>query len=189
MEYFRQLRAAHILDADPTPAVLADIAERNPRLKSIQMNSISLTTLNAGVKHNVIPATAEATIDVRLIPGYDPGRFVEELTSVIDDPGIEIERVFAASTPSSATSTELYEVMTRESRRLIEDAVVVPSVSTGFTDSRVFRRRGIPAYGFVPTLTGPAEQGRVHGNDERLSIENLRLGMQILHGTVRGICG
>ena len=78
--------------------------------------------------------------------------------------------------------------MAREVRRVFEDAVVVPSVSAGFTDSRVFRRRGVPAYGFVPTLTGPSEQGRVHGNDERLSIENLRLGMQILHRTVRAIC-
>ena len=41
----------------------------------------------------------------------------------------------------------------------------------------------------MPTLIGPTEQGRVHGNDERLSIENLRLGIQILHRTVRGICG
>ena len=79
--------------------------------------------------------------------------------------------------------------MTRAAKDAVEDAVVVPSVSTGFTDSRVFRRQGIPAYGFVPILVGPEDVGRVHGNDERLSIENLRLGTQILHATVRGICG
>ena len=78
--------------------------------------------------------------------------------------------------------------MKREARRVVEDALVLPGVGTGFTDSRIFRRRGIAAYGFVPTLNGPSEQGRVHGNDERVSIENLRLGMQILFSTVRGIC-
>lgn len=189
IEYFRQLHAAGILDREPTLAVLAEIAETNPRLKSVQMNSISLTGLDAGVKHNVIPGAASATLDVRLVPGYDPDRFVEELQRVIDDPRIEVERVFVSSTPSSPIDTELYAVMAREAIREIPGAVVVPSVSTGFTDSRVFRRRGVAAYGFVPTLTGPSEQGRVHGNDERLSIDNLRLGMRILHHTVRGICG
>ena len=94
-----------------------------------------------------------------------------------------------ASTPTTSHQTELYEVMARESKRVLEDALVLPSVSTGFTDSRVFRRRGVAAYGFVPTVTGPSEQGRVHGNDERISIENLRIGTQIMHQVVRGICG
>ena len=188
-DYFDQLHAAGVLERPPTPEVLAELGEGNPHLKSIQMNSISLTTLTAGVKHNVIPAMAEATLDCRLVPGYDAERFIEELTRVIDDSRIEIERVFISSTPTTSQDTELYAIMVRESKRVLEDALVLPSVSSGFTDSRVFRRRGIAAYGFVPTLTGPSEQGRVHGNDERISIENLRIGTQIMHQVVRGICG
>jgi len=188
-EYFRQLHVNGILEQEPTDEVLAEIAASNPRMHSIQTNSISLTTLNAGVKHNVIPATAEATLDIRLIPGYDPDEFVREISEVIDDEKVEIERVVSSASPASPMDTELYEIMTREAKRVVEDAIVLPGGSTGFTDSRVFRRRGITAYGFVPTLTAPEDQGRVHGNDERLSIENLRLGMQMLHHTVRGICG
>ena len=188
-EYFAQLHAAGIIDHAPTDEVLAQIAEEHPRFRSVQMNSISLTTLNAGVKHNVIPAEATATLDVRLVPGYDPDRFVDELRTVIDDDKVAVERVFESSTPPSRLDTELYAVMTRAAKDAIEDVVVVPGVSTGFTDSRVFRRLGIPAYGFVPWLLGPEEQGRAHGNDERISIDNLRLGMQILHATIRGICG
>ncbi len=186
--YFQGLYEAGIIENEPTDDVLAEIAERNPRMRSVQMNSISLTTLDAGVKHNVIPAMASATLDCRLVPGYDPKQFLHEIREVIDDERIEIEEVFVSSSPSARLDTELYEVMTREARSAVEDVVVVPSVSTGFTDSRVFRRRGITAYGFVPVLSGSDEQGRVHGNDERISIENLRLGMQILHHTVRGIC-
>jgi acetylornithine deacetylase/succinyl-diaminopimelate desuccinylase-like protein len=188
-EYFSQLHDAGILADEPTDEVLGRLADEHPRIKSVQTNSISLTSLNAGVKHNVIPAQAEATLDVRLVPGYDPERFIEELTEVIDDEAVEIERIFESSTPPSRLDTELYQVMTAQAKDAIEDVVVVPSVSTGFTDSRVFRRRGVPAYGFVPVLLGPDEVGRAHGNDERISIENLRLGMQILHRTVRAICG
>ena len=187
--YFDQLHAAGILRQPPTADVLAEIAADNPRHRSLQMNSISLTALSAGMKHNVIAAQAEAKLDCRLVPGYDAERFIAELTAVIDDPRIEVERVFVASTPTTSQHTELYDVMVRESRRVLEDALVLPSVSSGFTDSRVFRRRGAAAYGFVPTVTGPSEQGRVHGNDERLSIENLRVGTQIMHAVVRGICG
>jgi len=188
-EYFAQLHAAGIIDEEPTDEVLAKIAGEHPRFHSMQTNSISLTTMQAGVKHNVIPAEASATLDVRLVPGYDPNVFFDELRAVIDDERVEVERIFESSTPPSRLDTELYGVMTRASKDAIEDVVVVPGVSTGFTDSRVFRRMGIPAYGFVPWLLGPDEQGRAHGNDERVSIDNLRLGMQILHATIRGICG
>ncbi|MEE8337294.1 MAG: M20/M25/M40 family metallo-hydrolase [Dehalococcoidia bacterium] len=188
-EYFRSLHEAGVIEREPSEELLNELADEHPRIRSVQTNSISLTTLTAGVKHNVIPAQAEATLDCRLVPGYDPDQFLAELRAVIDDPAIEIEEVFKSSTPPSRTDTELYAVMTRAAKEAIEDAVVVPSVSTGFTDSRVFRRRGVHAYGFVPVLTDPDDVGRAHGNDERISIDNLRLGTQILHATVRGICG
>lgn len=188
-EYFQQLHDAGVLEREPSDDVLAELAEENPRIKSVQMNSISLTSLNAGVKHNVIPAEASATLDVRLVPGYDPDRFVDEIREVIDDERIEIERVFESSTPPSRLDTELYRVMTEVSKEAIEDLVVVPGVSTGFTDSRVFRRNGVAAYGFTPVLMGPDEVGRAHGNDEKISIENLHLGVRILFNTIRRIAG
>jgi acetylornithine deacetylase/succinyl-diaminopimelate desuccinylase-like protein len=188
-EYFRQLEAAGVLKEPLSDDLLRRLADEHPRVRSVQTNSISLTTLEAGVKHNVIPAEAHATLDVRLVPGYDGDRFLEELRTVIADERVEIEEVFRSSTPPSPLDTELYAVMTRVAKDAIEEAVVVPGVSTGFTDSRVFRRLGITAYGFVPILVEREDTGRVHGNDERLSIDNLRLGMQILHATVRGICG
>jgi acetylornithine deacetylase/succinyl-diaminopimelate desuccinylase-like protein len=189
MEYFRQLQQGGVLREPITGELLQRLAAEHPRIHSVQTNSISLTTLHAGVKHNVIPASASATLDVRLVPGYDPDRFLAELRGVIDDEKILIEEVFRSSTPPSPLDTELYSVITRSVKSAVEDAVVVPGVSTGFTDSRVFRRLGIPAYGFVPVLLDPEDVGRAHGNDERLSVENLRLGMQILLDVVRGICG
>jgi acetylornithine deacetylase/succinyl-diaminopimelate desuccinylase-like protein len=188
-EYFQQLHDHGILEEPPTLEVLERLAEQHPRLRSLQTNSISLTTLNAGVKMNVIPAHATATLDCRLVPGYDPEEFMREIRDIIDDPEVEITREFESSTEPSRLDTELYEVMTHYAKDAVEDAIVLPSVSTGFTDSRVFRRRGTPAYGFVPVLLGPQEVGTAHGNDECLSIENLQMGMQILHRTIRGICG
>jgi acetylornithine deacetylase/succinyl-diaminopimelate desuccinylase-like protein len=160
-----------------------------PRVRSVRPGSLATTTIGAGVRPNVIPAEAEATVDCRLVSGYDPQRFIEELRAVIDDPRVTIETIFEASTPASPTGTDLYTAIERAVAGCSEDAVVLPSVSTGFTDSRVFRRRGIPAYGFIPILLEPDDAGRAHGNDERVSIESLRLGLRVLHATVREVCG
>ena len=189
MEYFQLLHDAGIVQQPPTESLLASLAEQHPRLHSLQTNSISLTTLDAGVKMNVIPAEAIATLDCRLVPNYDPEEFMRELREVIDDDGVKITREFESSTPRSRLDTELYDVMSTTVKAHVEDALIVPSVSTGFTDSRVFRRNGITSYGFIPVLLGPQEVGRAHGNDECLSVENLRMGIEILHDTVRGISG
>jgi acetylornithine deacetylase/succinyl-diaminopimelate desuccinylase-like protein len=186
--YFDALHRAGILEHEPSGAQLKALANQHPRVHSLQTNSISLTSMHAGMTHNVIPAHAEATIDVRLVSGYDTGQFIEELRSVIDDPRVTIETVFQSSTPASSTSTELYQAIQRSVHDIVEDAAIVPSVSTGFTDLRVFRRKGIPAYGFVPLLLDPEDAGRSHGHDERISIDSMRLAMQILFRTVREVC-
>ena len=188
-QYFEQLHMAGVLPARPDAQLLAALAAEHPRVASLQTNSVSLTGVSSGVKHNVIPAEATATLDVRLVPGYDAKAFIGELEAVIDDPAIQLDVVFESSTEASPIDTELYVAIEAAVHEAIEDAAVVPSVSTGFTDSRVFRRRGIPAYGFSPMLLRPDDAGRAHGNDERVSVENLGLGLQILFSTVRRICG
>jgi acetylornithine deacetylase/succinyl-diaminopimelate desuccinylase-like protein len=68
------------------------------------------------------------------------------------------------------------------------EAPLLPRVTAGFTDSRTFRRRGVPAYGFVPMLLAPDEQGGMHGNDERISLPNLRLGVEVMCRVVERLC-
>ena len=65
---------------------------------------------------------------------------------------------------------------------------MLPSVSAGFTDSRVFRKHGVTSYGFIPYILETQEMMTVHGHNERITVENLRLGTQILFETVRRIC-
>jgi acetylornithine deacetylase/succinyl-diaminopimelate desuccinylase-like protein len=70
----------------------------------------------------------------------------------------------------------------------MEEALILPSVSAGFTDSRVFRRHGVESYGFIPILLEMQEAATIHGHNERITIDNLRLGTQILFETVRRLC-
>ncbi|MCH8850373.1 MAG: M20/M25/M40 family metallo-hydrolase [Chloroflexi bacterium] len=187
-EYFAQAHRAGYIADEPTDDSIIELAERNPLIRALTRNTISITTARAGVKHNVIPATAEATLDCRLLPGTDSQAFIEELRAVIDDPKIRIETVLDSSTPSSPVEGELMDVIRDVVRDHVEEATVLPSVSAGFTDSRVFRRLGITAYGFIPVILEPSEGLTIHGHNERLSIENLRLGCQMLFQIVRRIC-
>jgi acetylornithine deacetylase/succinyl-diaminopimelate desuccinylase-like protein len=144
--------------------------------------------LNAGVKSNVIPAVAEATLDCRLLPGHDPEEFIEQVRQVIDDPRVEIEQTMESHTPISPVDTELFATVEAVTREVVPDAVVIPSLASGFTDSRVFRRRGITAYGVALCLLELAEVATVHGNDERISVEKLEMGLRILYEIVRRMC-
>jgi acetylornithine deacetylase/succinyl-diaminopimelate desuccinylase-like protein len=176
------------IDVDPAATAPEEIAERYRSLRTLLSNTVSATALQTGVKHNVIPATASATLDCRLVPGYTHERFIDELHEVIDDPRVEIEVAFASESPASSSDTELHAAIKAVCNEVMPEAAVLPRVTAGFTDSRAFRRRGVPAYGFVPMLLGQDEQGGMHGNNERISLANLRRGVEVMYRVVERVC-
>ena len=186
--YFRGLYEGGFLPEMPGESALAQTAESNPVVRSVLTNTISVTTCTAGYKHNVIPAVSEATLDCRLLPGQPAQAFVEELRGIIDDPKVEVEEVYRSETVSSPVQTELFSIVEKVTRERVENALVLPAISPGFTDSRIFRRRGVVAYGFMPVLLEPLEAATIHGHNERISIENLRLGTQVLFEIARRLC-
>jgi acetylornithine deacetylase/succinyl-diaminopimelate desuccinylase-like protein len=80
----------------------------------------------------------------------------------------------------SDTSTPLYESIERVLTLHYENMKAVPSVSTGFTDSHFFRDINITSYGFGPFLFEENEKTGVHGNNERISVENMIKGTEIM---------
>ncbi|HZP58612.1 MAG TPA: M20/M25/M40 family metallo-hydrolase [Dehalococcoidia bacterium] len=185
--YFERLHR-HQIVGEPTPDALERLAGENLFARAILTNTVSTTTAHAGIKHNVIPGVAEATLDCRLLPGQDTDAFIEQVREVVADPKVRIETIYASSTPASSAQTELFAIIEDVVHEHMEEALVLPSVSAGFTDSRVFRVHGITSYGFIPILLEQDEAVTVHGHNERIRIENLRLGTQILFETVRRLC-
>jgi acetylornithine deacetylase/succinyl-diaminopimelate desuccinylase-like protein len=187
-EALREARAEGYIHLDLDRASAEEIASRYRQLGVLLSNTISATGLNSGKKHNVIPATASATLDCRLVPGYEQDRFVHEVTRVIDDAKVSIEATFASESPWSPAGTELHGAIRAVCSEVMPEAALLPRVTAGFTDSRTFRRRGVPAYGFVPMLLAPDEQNGMHGNNERISLANLRLGVEVLGRVVERVC-
>ncbi|HEY7270656.1 MAG TPA: M20/M25/M40 family metallo-hydrolase [Dehalococcoidia bacterium] len=185
------LRAAHqegYLSLDPDKVSPEELVERHRPLRTIMTNTISATGLRSGVKHNVIPASAEATIDVRMVPGYEHERFITEVKRIVDDEKVHVETVFGSESPSTSPDTELHDAIREACGAIMPEAALLPRVSAGFTDSRTFRRRGVPSYGFVPMLLSANEMGGQHGNNERVSLKNLRLGVEVLYRVIEKVC-
>lgn len=154
----------------------------NPTISAMLKDTLSITVLRAGGKENIIPERAEATLDLRLLPDRDPQAFIEGLKRLIADPRVEIETIQLPETTSvSDDNSEFFKALTVTLGELVPQGVTVPMLTPGTTDSCYFRRKGVSAYGFFPAIINPDELARFHGIDERISLENLHLGTEIIY--------
>jgi len=174
-ENYRTLRSALALNPDFRRRYLAD-----PGREALVRNTVALTMLQGSPRVNVVPATARATLDVRLLPDESCGGFVEELRAAVDDSGVEIEPLLQFAASASPVETPLMDAIRRVAARRDPPGVVAPRVIAGFTDAHWFRRLGIVAYGFVPHRLRPVETHGIHGPNERISMDNLVLGVEIM---------
>ena len=182
--FFDELGRAGLLPTDD-PSELERVIRGDRMLNAITTNTISLTTCHAGIKANVIPGLAEASLDCRLLPGTDHRAWVREVEAVVDDARVAVQLMFQAETEPSDPDSEAMRVAAEVVHDYDETALFVPTISSWFTDSRVCRRLGVPSYGFIPFLLTAEDLAGIHGHNERLSIENLRLGSQILFELTR----
>jgi acetylornithine deacetylase/succinyl-diaminopimelate desuccinylase-like protein len=151
-------------------------------------NTISITMLSGSKQTNVIPNAATCNLDVRLLPGESPDEFLKALNAVIADPSIKVENVNRFKPPnSSPINTELFALIARKTKENYPSAVVTTKMLSGYTESQLYRQLGIAAYGWVPFYTTPEEDEGVHGNNERVSVKNVRQGTREFYEVVRDI--
>ncbi len=167
-------------------SALRSSLQHNPLLEPLLRNTISLTMLKSGQKSNIIPAQAEAKLDIRLLPGEDPAAVLDDLRSLIGDPKVNVEvEDMPVIHPSSALNSQFYQALAHTLAALGPPGLVTPYLTPGATDSRFFRRAGMQAYGFMPMLLDSQELSRIHGVDERISTANLRWGIQVVFETLQ----
>jgi acetylornithine deacetylase/succinyl-diaminopimelate desuccinylase-like protein len=182
-ERLRDLRSAL-----EDPAFAAEFTA-NPRHNAQLRNTISLTVLASGSKTNVIPPEASAELDVRLLPDQDPKQFLAEITQVIADDHIRIETLLSFPPASSPAEHELFGVLREIAERRNPGAGIASPLAIGFTDCHYFREKKIPCYGFLPFELSDRDGALVHGNDERLSLTNLKSGTRLIYEIVSRLAG
>jgi acetylornithine deacetylase/succinyl-diaminopimelate desuccinylase-like protein len=152
----------------------------NIMLNAMVRDTISLTVLQGGSKENVIPSQSTATLDCRLIPGSSKEAFFKEIKKRVGDE-VEIEIISESeSVPPSPLDTDLFRAIQKHAGQNDPDSPLVPYLLAGATDSRFLREKGIVTYDFCPFRFTEQELMRVHGNNERIPVENLRFGTKML---------
>jgi acetylornithine deacetylase/succinyl-diaminopimelate desuccinylase-like protein len=157
---------------------------------AIQGNTISLTTLQSGVgspvKPNVIPSAAEATLDCRLLPGVNADEFESGIKARINDRRVTVERMTnPVDAGMSSAETPMFAAIRAAVLKAHPDAVVTPMLVPYGTDSVQLRKRGIPAYGFMPMVLDTATIATMHSDQERIPVTEFLRGIRIYYDVLR----
>ncbi len=99
------------------------------------------------------------------------------MRELIKDTGVEISVIMAFTPAVSSTDSRLYRAIESVTAERHPGSTVMPAVSTGFTDSHFTRDLGIASYGFNPIVVPESEFSRIHGNDERVSVDAFKRGV------------
>ena len=173
---FKDLEGA-VKRGDP---VLEEIMAE-PVYHALTHNTAAITVLKAGEKVNVVPTGATARVDCRLIPGTAPEDFLESLSEIIDNPDVEVKATFkGGDAPPTPHDTPLFHAIEKAVEAHDPGRIVTPHLVPGATDSRYFRAAGVNCYDFIPFRLSVEERMLIHGIDERISIENMGFGVEVM---------
>ncbi len=158
-------------------------------LAAITRMTVSPDVIRGGAKRNVVPDNCELEVDVRVLPGQDKDYVSHELAPLIANVEMQITR-YDLPTVSSSES-EYYRLAADTLKELVGGAPVLPSVSSGGTDSKHLRPEGLPCYGIgmmTLNLDNTMRQS-VHGRDEKIDVDSLRLKTDFLVKLARTYLG
>jgi acetylornithine deacetylase/succinyl-diaminopimelate desuccinylase-like protein len=179
-----------LFDSSKTEEAQEYFRKNNIEVNSMLRTSISPNIITGGFKSNVIPSEAEATLDIRAIPGEDMEKFKAMMEKVINDPEITIEAGnFQAPTPTpSTTGTEMYHMLETVQARLFPGTATLPYMVTGGTDMRGLRMKGMECYGIGAELpTEDMVTHAMHSDNERIKESGLYQFVRYEYEVVAGM--
>lgn len=177
--------AMRALARNPSDETAVSIVAATPRYNSMLRTTCVATMLRGGHAPNALPQLAAANVNCRILPNTSAAAVRDTLIRVLGDTGITVSA--APDLPATAPSPLLPEVFTvveRLTRQMFGNIPVIPTMSTGATDSKYFRAIGIPAYGVSGIFSDPND-GRAHGRDERIAIKSFYDGQEFLYRLVK----
>jgi acetylornithine deacetylase/succinyl-diaminopimelate desuccinylase-like protein len=175
------------------PAVIAQADKEISKdilLHAIMRNTIAPVLMQAGFRGNVIPGSAEATINFRTIPGTTAEDLIAEMKRVINDTGVDVTTPRTANAtpprraPESSTGTDLYRALVESAGKVWPGVPVTPYLFQAGTDAAAWRSRGVPVYGIYPYPISNEDLSRMHGNDERVPVDSLEQGTDLIYQTL-----
>jgi len=148
--------------------------------------STAVTVIRGGVKDNVVPTTAEALVNFRLLPGDTLEDVIAHVREAIDDPEIEIESSnWSAAPPPADLDGAGFRLVKESVHAVLPEAVILPALLPGATDTRHYTAIAKDAYRFVPVRVDMDLMEGFHGLDERMGVEYLGQAVEIAEEMIR----
>ena len=180
-----------LLNPEKTKAVQQEMRVRDPLHYSMLRSSISPTIFKGGYRQNVIPAEAEATLDIRLVPDEDVEAFFADLKRQIADDSIQVIRDARLREPAfpSRLDTEMFKTLEKMQREIYPGAITLPAMPTWATDMAPLRAKGMQCYGVGPlTDSEDLESGYgPHSDQERILEDELYRFVRFHYAVVKEI--
>ncbi|MEM7181997.1 MAG: M20/M25/M40 family metallo-hydrolase [Spirochaetota bacterium] len=166
--------------------ILESVIAKNRHLRAMTSNTVSITGIHSeAVGINVITRNATATLDIRILPGVNPQKYLEELTRLAQKYNVSIKVRHMEPGTVSDTNTSLFKSLAGVALQQNPGAIVTPFLSPGTTDSSFFRKHDIQCYGLIPALLTDKEIDGIHGKNESIRIPHIKSGIKILFATIQ----
>ncbi len=155
------------------PILKSRLSEKNSTRAQLHTTS-AITKISGGFKDNVLPASAEATVNFRILQGDSHRGVLDRTEKILNDERIRLNPPDTIFEPSSVSSTDSigFETIRRSIQETIPDVIVAPALVSAYTDSLYYGTVADNAYRFFPVRVKPEDVKRFHGIDERISISN-----------------
>ena len=146
---------------------------RSPLTNAAIRTTVAPTIFTAGGAENVLPASATAVVNLRLLPGDTIAGAIEHVRSVIHEPSVKITPLPVQAEPSPISDIQgpSFNQIQRTIRQTAPAALIAPALLVAATDARHYQILTPNVYRFLPITLGPEDTQRYHGIDERISIE------------------
>jgi len=165
---------------------------KSPTLGASIRTTTAVTLFHAGVKDNVVPAAATATVNFRVLPGDTTGDVLGHVSRVVaDDRVVATPQAGSRTEPSrvSRVDTRGFRLLARTVREVFPGTVVAPSLVLGATDGRYYSLVADDVYRFFPFRLRPEDIKRIHGKDERIAVSTLMDGVRFYRRFVAEVAG
>ncbi len=175
-----------ILREPPDAAALARLSDI-PSYNALLRTTCVATRLDGGHADNALPQSAKALINCRILPGHSTDEVRAALVAAVADDNVAITATEKDTAgPASPLDPALMSLIEGVTKEMWPDVPTVATMSTGASDSRYFRKVGIPAYG-ISGIFVDADDIRAHGRDERLGVKQFDEGGEFLWRLVCGL--
>lgn len=165
------------------------LMRRRPELDALIRTTTAATVIAGGVKSNVLPASARAVVNYRIMPGDSVASVLDHVRERAGD-DVEVTALPGASEPAPLSHPRgpAYGWVSEAITGAFPEAVPVPWVLTGMTDSRHFAGLADQIYRFVPLRVGPDELAGFHGVDERVRLDDAPRVLEFYRRLVVAAC-